>query len=221
MTTSRSIMLMKNGSVLYQFTLARPNRYGYTPGIDPDAPNIANDALLVNLNHLACGPEVDSRCSENALNLTDRWQRSRQSFLLPDAVDLAVGALTELLANAPGRIRAGELAVRDQIVTLLKEIDQALSAENSHLEQLEREASERARSGTQPGAAQAAAVSMQTSTLRAQVHGIRELSEALQELKRHYEGSSGELLVQRLCLLRGQWGTGKTHFLCDFAVHRL
>ena len=47
------------------------------------------------------------------------------------------------------------------------------------------------------------------------------MAQEVNELERHLQGSPGALLVNRLCLLSGQWGTGKTHFLCDFAKHRL
>lgn len=193
----------------------------YTPSIDPSAPNIPNDALSENLYHLACGPEVDSRCSENSLNLRDRWHRARQSFDHPGKLDIEIESLTTLITNSVVRIREGEVAVRNQIVGQLKEIGQVVSAEESRLEQIESTAIERLRSGSHLGTIQAPQDSSQLNTLRSNLHNVRDIRAIIEELGSLYEGLSGELLVRRFCLIRGQWGTGKTHFLCDFAGRQL
>lgn len=193
----------------------------YTPGIDPDAPNIANEALITDLDHLACGPEVQRRCAEAAEVIEGHWKSARSAFENAVPVDASVAALLALLRDAPTRIRSGELAPKENIVSALKSISEAVGSEETRLEKLEQEAAERARAGAQAAAAQAAAVSTQTSSIRAHLHGLREMAQEVNALERHFDGSPGALLVKRLCLLSGQWGTGKTHFLCDFAKHRL
>lgn len=193
----------------------------YTPGVDPDAPNIANEALLMDLNHLACGPEVRSKCGESAETLEGLWRRARTAFEKAEPMDRAVLSLVTLLRDVPARIRGGELALKDQVVASLKTISDTVGSEEARIENLEREAAERARAGAAAGAAQDAAVSTQTSSIRSHLHELRRMAQQLNELEQHFEGSPGALLVKRLCLLSGQWGTGKTHFLCDFAVHRL
>lgn len=193
----------------------------YTPGIDPDAPNIANEALITDLNHLTCGPEVQSRCTESAETIDGHWRSARTAFENAAETDASVASLLALLRDTPARIRGGELALKENIVASLKAISKAVGLEETRLEKLEQEASERARAGAAAGAAQAAAVSTQTSPIRSHLHELRRMAQEVNDLEQHFEGSPGALLVKRLCLLSGQWGTGKTHFLCDFAKHRL
>lgn len=175
----------------------------------------------MDLNHLACGPEVHIMCSEAAETIEGRWRSARTAFENAALTDEIVARLVTLLRDARARIRGGEIDIRDEIVVSLKKISDAVGSEESRLENLEREASERVRAGTVPGAAQAIAVSTQTSSIRSNIHDLRQIAQELNELAQRFEGSPGVLLVNRLCLLSGQWGTGKTHFLCDFAKHRL
>jgi len=210
-------------ALLTSFSRDQVSRAGarYTPGIDPDAPNIANEALIIDLNHLACGPEVQSRCAEAAETLEGRWRSARTAFGNAEPTDRAVAGLVTLLREAPARILGGELALKDSVVDSLKAISDAVGVEETRLENFEREAAERPRAGAAAGAAQDLAVSTQTSLIRSHLHELRRMAQELDELERHFQGSPGALLVKRLCLLSGQWGTGKTHFLCDFALHRL
>lgn len=209
--------------LLASFSRDQISRAGarYTPGVDPDAPNIAIEALITDLSHLACGPEVQSRCTESAENIEGRWKTARSAFENAEPTDQPVAHLVTLLRDVPARIRGGELGLRDEIVASLKTISTAVGSEETRLENLEREAAERARASAAAGAAQAAAVSTQTNSIRSHLHELRRMAQEVNELERHFAGSPGALLVKRLCLLSGQWGTGKTHFLCDFAKHRL
>lgn len=210
--------------LLTSFSLCQISQAGarYTPGIDPDAPNIANEALITDLNHLACGSEVQDRCAEAAEAIKGRWRSARTAFENATTTDASVANLLALLRDAPARIRNGELALKEDIVMSLKAISAAIGSEETRLEKLEREAAEHARASAAAGAAQqAVAVSIQTNSIRSHLHELRRMAQEVNELERHFDGSSGALLVKRLCLLSGQWGTGKTHFLCDFAKHRL
>lgn len=209
--------------LLASFSQDQISRAGarYTPGVDPDAPNIANEALITDLNHLACGPEVQGRCAKAAEAIEGRWNSARTAFENAAATDSSVASLLALLRSAPARIRSGELALKENIVASLKAILEAVRSEEARLEKLEQEAAERARAGAEAGAAQAVAVSTQTSSIRSHLHELRGMAQEVNELEQHFGGSPGALLVKRLCLLSGQWGTGKTHFLCDFAKHRL
>ncbi len=210
-------------SLLTSFSRDQISRAGarYTPGVDPDAPNIANEALIADLNHLACSPEVQGHCTEFAENIEKQWKSTRTTFENAESTDEAVMRLVTILHDAPSRIRNGELGLRDEIVAVLKTISDAVGSEETRLENLEREAAERARTSAAAGAAQAAAVATQTSSIRSRLYELRRMAQEVNDLEQHFAGSPGALLVKRLCLLSGQWGTGKTHFLCDFVKHRL
>lgn len=192
----------------------------YTPGVDQDAPNIANEALITDLNHLACGLEIRSKCGEVAETVERHWRGARTAFENVETMDKEVLSLVTLLRDIPDRILGGELVYKEYVVASLKRISYTVGSEEARLENIEREAAERARAGAAP-AAQAAVVSTETSSIRSHLHELRRMAQQLNDLEQHFEGSPGALLVKRLCLLSGEWGTGKTHFLCDFTTHRL
>ena len=154
----------------------------YTPGVDPDAPNIANEALITDLNHLTCGPEVQGRCAEAVEAIEGRWNSARTAFENAAATDASVASLLALLRNAPARIRSGELALRENIVASLKAISEAVRSEEARLEKLEQEATERARASTEACAAQAVGVSTQTSAIRSHLHELRSMAQEVNEL---------------------------------------
>jgi hypothetical protein len=54
------------------------------------------------------------------------------------------------------------------------------------------------------------------------IAALQRLDEPLSEISEFIEGDEGRLLTQSSSiLLLGEWGTGKTHFLCDFALQAL
>ena len=55
-----------------------------------------------------------------------------------------------------------------------------------------------------------------------QIAACRRLGEPVSEIGEFLEGVEGQILTESSSiLLLGDWGTGKTHFLCDFALHAL
>ncbi|WP_142392598.1 hypothetical protein [Mycobacterium sp. 3519A] len=64
--------------------------------------------------------------------------------------------------------------------------------------------------------------SHQLELIRMRIAALRRLEEPLIEINEFADGVEGQLLSQSSSiLLLGEWGTGKTHFLCDFASHAL
>ncbi len=64
--------------------------------------------------------------------------------------------------------------------------------------------------------------SQERDRLHARVSAVRRLEEPLEEISHFADGREGVLLAERnSILLLGDWGTGKAHFLCDFALQAL
>ncbi|OKH84572.1 hypothetical protein EB75_04510 [Mycobacterium sp. ST-F2] len=58
--------------------------------------------------------------------------------------------------------------------------------------------------------------------VQATVAALQRLDSPLSEIEEFIEGPEGELLIRSSSiLLLGEWGTGKTHFVCDFAQQAL
>ncbi|WP_343708398.1 hypothetical protein [Mycobacterium sp.] len=64
--------------------------------------------------------------------------------------------------------------------------------------------------------------STQRERIRMRIAALQRLGEPLSDISEFVEGAEGRLLAQsNSILLLGEWGTGKTHFLCDFALQAL
>ncbi|WP_280830999.1 NACHT domain-containing protein [Mycolicibacterium frederiksbergense] len=62
----------------------------------------------------------------------------------------------------------------------------------------------------------------QLELIRLRVGALQRLDEPLSDIGEFVEGAEGQLLTRSSSvLLLGEWGTGKTHFLCDFALQAL
>ena len=192
----------------------------YTPCIDPAAPNVPNAALITDLDHLTCSEEIQRVCDEFAEDIQKKWIGAQFAFDDHQPMDEAVTQLIDLLRDLPSRIRNEEFVLKDEILSTLKTISGAVSTEEMRLERLEYDANERARTNAIAREAQPAETSTQGRD-RARLHGLRQMAQVIDDIERHFEGTPGRLLVNRICLLSGHWGTGKTHFLCDFTKHRL
>lgn len=64
--------------------------------------------------------------------------------------------------------------------------------------------------------------SQERERLQARLSALGRLNEPLSDIREFVDGREGQLLTgSSSILLLGDWGTGKTHFLCDFALQAL
>lgn len=193
----------------------------YTPGIDPDAPNIVNEELFRALHHLACGAEVEQALEELSNNLGEGWKRSISSCESPELIEASLTAVQSYLKVSAEKLRGGEEAAYSQLLAALKDLDDKFGREQSRLRQLEQEAFDRARKHASADGQASSDYSPEANAIRSKLHDIRRTSSLVSRALEIYDSPTGRLLVARRTLLRGQWGTGKTHLLCDVTAQRL
>jgi hypothetical protein len=210
-------------AALSKFSRAQINSAGarYTPGVDPAAPNIENEALFRALAHLTCGPEVVAAFATIRKELGDRWNRSRRACEEAGRLDELVRNLCEPLPISAERLRGGDEQIYTTFIANMKALARDLGAVESALHQQESEALERSRQKAAAAGTQGGDYSTEANEIRGRIVEIRNTTSYLADLLEIYEGAPGQALVRRLALLRGRWGTGKTHFLCDLAAQRL
>ncbi len=64
--------------------------------------------------------------------------------------------------------------------------------------------------------------SAERDRVQSRLGAIQRIEDALYEVSEFADGREGDLVVQRSSvLLLGEWGTGKTHFLCDLALQTI
>lgn len=185
----------------------------YTPGIDPDAPNIDISDLTKHLIYAVGGFEVQRAHEEFAQRIEKQWKIVCRTFEDAEQLESKISTLAAGLRT----LRMDALRGQRQSVTSLAAFisDITLSAETvlNRLRDEERLIQQNQRIGNDSAADHARP--FVPSTLRREVE---EFVGILNALNSDLRGPLGTLLTHPLCLIVGQWGTGKTHLLCDYTL---
>lgn len=194
----------------------------YSPSLDPAAPNLAIVPLELAGHALAQGRGFVERVRalaaivSAAYDRDDRvadWLFARRvvnfATVSADLDALAVGAGVSVRRRAMQQLRRHLRAVRARLSSAddgLRATLQSLEASKSDGLNDEKERSRVA----------------EREQVQARLDSIRRLDDALHDVSEYATGPEGVLLCQRqAALLLGDWGTGKTHFLCDFALQAI
>jgi hypothetical protein len=194
----------------------------YAPSLDPGAPNLAIRPLEQAAHALAQGTAFAERARQLVgvvQSAHERDEHFADRLFSRRTVDLR-----RLVADLEGLVsvqgvrprRHGMQGLRRHVRSigdLLSSANEAARARLSALEvekpDLETEAEQRARSDERTRA-------------QSELGSIRRLWDALDEVADFANGTEGHLLAEKSAvLLLGAWGTGKTHFLCDFALQTI
>lgn len=194
----------------------------YAPALDPNAPNLAIEPLQRAASALSVGEKLRARASELGDLLAAAYERDsadaervfgrrvvnlqRISSDLAGIADASIG----------GDVRKQALRLRRDLVAVRGRLSEAEDNAYTELHVLQDE---------KPGPEsdeEKRIRSHQLELIRMRIAGYRRLEEPLIEIGEFVDGVEGQLLSQSSSiLLLGEWGTGKTHFLCDFASHAL
>jgi hypothetical protein len=184
----------------------------YTPGVDPNAPNIEIDYLVDAFDALSLvdgwrnraqelAERVSKACEyqERLLARIFRGRRATPSRLVDE-----VRALRELDDPTVLRRAAAQLRRNGQrVVTRLQDNEDALWEQLRALPDDEANREQRGR-------------------VQSDRRAVGEVRAEVQELGEYLDGPSGRFLRgENGLLLLGSWGTGKTHLLCDIARQRI
>jgi hypothetical protein len=180
----------------------------YTPGIDPNAPNLMMRELNNAISALALGPDyllpiralkskLDEAIESSARHVS-RVFKGRT--VTPSTLTLDLGNLLAGVTNTDRRRVMIEIRRHSNLVAA--HLDKHLSALYERFFNVSQDQ-------TQDG---------EQRRLDNERRSLRELEESVDQIVSYSKGSLSELLVDKRCaLLLGMWGTGKTHFLCDTA----
>lgn len=195
----------------------------YAPALDPGAPNLVIEPLQQAVSALGVGSGVRNRAAELGQLLDDAIERDSDDANLQFARRVVnLQRVSEDLrgveaATIDGVIRAQILQLRRDVASVRRRLSNAESDASKRLRALEEEASSTA--GTDE---ENRIRSNQRDLIRMDIAALRRLSEPIFLIDEFVEGVEGQLLAEASSiLLLGDWGTGKTHFLCDSALHAL
>lgn len=221
MTKSRSGDLLAKLSEVATRTLrmAGPR---YAPSLDPAAPNLAIVPLQQAGHALSQGTAFAGRVQMLAADLRKAYDRddhfANRLFARRKVNPQRVIADLDALASAVSVV--GRRTTMQGLRRHLRSVGDRLSATGDELRtrlrdlegiklETETEQEKKARS-------------TERDRVQSRLGAIRRLEEALYEVAEFADGQEGDLVADGASvLLLGEWGTGKTHFLCDFAIHAI
>lgn len=194
-------------------------RYG--PALDSNAPNLE----IVPLQQVASALALDSRLAKRSRDLGHAIAAAngrRSSFVGslfarrrvdPDRLIQDLVALSSASSRSEAKRCADALFAHTRRVRAV--LDRAESRISDQLWALEREVVHTHSEDQQDR-------EFRKERLRGQLASIQRIAEPVREVAAFVEGSEGQVLRSRnSVLLLGEWGTGKTHFMCDLASHAL
>ena len=187
----------------------------YSPAVDPSAPNIEIAGLLDAISALVLGERVRARVREHAATLRKAAKDAEYALahlasgvrITPAVISDELDALADLKTAV--EIRASVACIRRHLRVASKCVERRQELVETQLTALRDTPEEQLDDARK----------REREVLQYRSRELREVSYSLREIGEWTSGTEGLLLADRQCaLLIGAWGTGKTHFVCDFAL---
>lgn len=182
----------------------------YTPGIDPAAPNLRISALSIAIDNVGCGNAARARFQAVLDELAETWSRAKQHSQRSAEIEDLVKTACEWLPVLMDRLRFRDATVGNEWVDLLSKIDANLMQDVAHWR------SEDAKLPPNDGSYSSA-----RNTVNACLNEIGSCLRVVRDEVEYVASPSFKLLADPFLLISGEWGTGKTHLLCDVTSERL
>ena len=179
----------------------------YLPGIDRTAPNLPIANLNETFDALALAPEFRTRTDGLRSQVRKAWKKAppqlRRLFTGSTYSPEYLVDVLQQLKNSHPRIAGPLLGVAQRHA---KRITRRLQARMSKLRDPEMAAPEN---------------SEERQKLTSELYQIREVDDTIRLVLNFCNTAAAASLSNNLLIVVGQWGTGKTHSLCDLASHRM
>lgn len=182
----------------------------YTPGIDPSAPNLRIAALSTAIDNVACGDAAQTRFQVVLDEFATAWKRAKHHSQRSAEIEQLVDAASASLPVMMNRLRSRDATAGDEWAKRLSQIDAILMEDFAHWQ------AEEAKLAPDDGGYSSA-----RNTVRANMDAIGSCLRVVRDEAEYTVSPSFKLLFDPTLLIGGEWGTGKTHFLCDITSDRL
>ena len=191
----------------------------YTPGQDASAPNLEIASLNTALDGLICGSAFKERIRdlsneiEKSFTSAANSMRGRKNSRLRKPSALLTG-LDLLASTPPGEGKS--LVPRLRRYTGRIEIATERVGRSLYTAELERR--EALRQENHDQATFSIENDPELRVVQNQQTDLRNYQAAINDVEEFLRSPGCELQYNNMALLLGEWGTGKTHYLCDFAL---
>lgn len=182
----------------------------YTPGVDQGAPNLRIAALSTAIDNVACGDAAQARFKSVLDEFAEVWSRAKHHSQRPTEIEQVVDAAGTVLPAMMRRLRSRDAAAGDEWTDRLSQIEAGLMEDVAYWR------AEGAKLGSDDGSYSSA-----RNTVRANMDSIYSCLRVVRDEAEYAASPSFKLLFNPILLIGGEWGTGKTHLMCDVTNERL
>lgn len=184
----------------------------YTPGVDPRAPNLRVASLFKAIENVACGAGAQTRFQSVLDELSEAWDRAKYCSQQREAIQAHVDEARASLLPMMARLRTRDARAGDEWVERLTGLEADLLSDMTHWRVEEERLSPLPGENTYSSA---------RDTARGNVNAIGRCLSVVREEKDYTETAAFKVLCYPQLLVSGEWGTGKTHLLCDVTQDRI
>lgn len=184
----------------------------YTPGIDPQAPNLRVASLFTAIENVACGAGAQARFQAVLDELSEAWERARHCSQRRDAIQARMDDARASLVPMMARLRARDIRAGEEWVARIAGVETDLLADMAHW---------RAEEEKLPLLQGENTYSSARDTVRGNMNSIGRCLAVVREEKEYSDTAAFKVLSDPQLLVSGEWGTGKTHLLCDVTEDRI
>jgi hypothetical protein len=184
----------------------------YTPGIDPRAPNLRIASLFTAIENVACGADAQARFQAALDSLSEAWDRAKHCSQRRDAIQERLEGARATLGATITRLRERDAEAGAEWVERLTGLETDLLADMAHwrteVDKLAPLQEEHTHSSAR-------------DTAQRNLAAIGRCLAIVGEEKEYTDTATFKVLCDPQLLLKGEWGTGKTHLLCDITQKRI
>lgn len=214
----------------------------YTPGVDSKAPNIEIKPLITSIEIFSLSNGYYQFVLNLELELIKNWQGSKETtkpFFSSVTPKHLINVLSKLKYFKPGHSKRVLMQTRNYsniISSILREHREILQNEERDLEQHHKNLNVAKEPSTDSTKNESIATEITSEDLEKQIiaenssnlnlvrrklSDIGKLESIVYEITSFVNSHDFELIENNKMLLLGDWGTGKTHFLCDITKVRM
>lgn len=184
----------------------------YTPGADPQAPNLRVTSLFTAIDNLACGASALARFQTVLEELSEAWGRAKHCSQQRDTIQAHLDEAHMSLAPMMSRLRMRDARAGEEWVERLASLEADFLADMTHW---------RAEEEKLPNPEGESTYSSARDTVQGKINAIGRCLAVLREEKEYTDTAAFKVLWDPQLLVTGEWGTGKTHLLCDVTQERI
>lgn len=184
----------------------------YTPGIDPRAPNLRIASLFTAIENVACGAGALARFQTVLEELSEAWDRAKHCSQQRDVVQSRIDDARASVVPMMTRLRVRDARAGEEWVERVAGLETDLLADVAHW---------RAEEEKLPPPQGENTYSSARDAVRGNMNAIGRCLAVVREEKEYTATAAFKVLCDPQLLVSGEWGTGKTHLLCDVTQERI